>query len=70
MAPARKAANAERPCPSRSDWMVYNPRNGKLVEGVPAELSRTLRRRYDLVDKARNANIIGKPPEPATCLHA
>ncbi len=50
--------------------MVYNPRNGKLVEGVPAELSRTLRRRYYLVDKARNANIIGKPPEPATCLHA
>ena len=50
--------------------MVYNPSTDNLVQGVPADISRTLRRRYFLVDKAKNANIIGKPPEPPPCMHA
>ena len=48
---------------------MCNPSSGDLVEGVPADISRTLRRRYFLVEKARNANIIGKPPEAPPCLH-
>ena len=50
--------------------MGYNPSTGDMVEGVPADISRILRRRYFLVEKARNANIIGKLPEPDPCLHA
>lgn len=43
--------------------MVYKPDSGDLVEGVPVDISRTLRRRTFLVEKAKDANIIGKPPD-------
>ena len=50
--------------------MAYNPSNDDLEEGVPADITRTLRRRKYLIEKARNANIIGKPSGRALCLHA
>jgi diphthamide biosynthesis protein 2 len=40
-------------------WVVHDPARGSWVEGLPAAVSATLRRRYFLVEKARNASIVG-----------
>jgi diphthamide biosynthesis enzyme Dph1/Dph2-like protein len=57
----------------RMAWAVYNPYSGQVMEGVPPEMTRLLRRRNFLVEKARNANIIGiccEVPDSLTCLLA
>ena len=43
-----------------SPWLCLDPSTtGSTTEGLPLEVSRLLRRRYFLVEKARQANIIG-----------
>ncbi|EIE23796.1 diphthamide biosynthesis protein [Coccomyxa subellipsoidea C-169] len=44
---------------SRMHWAMYNPQEDSLREGLPSEISRTLRKRNYLIEKAKNANIIG-----------
>ena len=58
---------------STSDWLTIDPFSSinndtnenknqysiKIEQGLPLEVSRLLKRRYFLVEKARNANIIG-----------
>ena len=48
-------------CSYSAKWVVYDPATDTMTEGLPAEVSKLLRRRYFLVEKARNANIVGKP---------
>lgn len=38
---------------------MYNPREDSMREGLPLEISRTLRKRHFLIEKAKNSNIIG-----------
>ncbi|BDA47727.1 probable 2-(3-amino-3-carboxypropyl)histidine synthase subunit 2 [Coccomyxa sp. Obi] len=44
---------------SRMHWAMYNPHEDSLREGLPSEISRTLRKRNFLIEKAKNSNIIG-----------
>jgi diphthamide biosynthesis protein 2 len=44
---------------SRAPWVTLEPSTGDLVEGLPREVSRVLKRRYYLVEKARDAHIVG-----------
>ena len=44
---------------STAQWLSFDPSTGTLTEGLPMEVSRLLRRRYFLVEKARQANIVG-----------
>lgn len=43
---------------SNATWVVCDPQRG-CQEGLPAHISRALRRRYYLVEKARVANVVG-----------
>ncbi len=43
----------------RMHWAMYNPQEDSLKEGLPSEICRTLRKRNYLIEKAKNANIIG-----------
>ncbi|DBA75064.1 TPA: hypothetical protein ACH3X1_010397 [Trebouxia sp. C0004] len=40
-------------------WVMYNPEQNSWQEGLPIAISKTLKRRYFLVEKAKNANVIG-----------
>lgn len=40
-------------------WVSVDPIAGTLDHGLPSKLQQTLRKRYFLVDKARQANIVG-----------
>ncbi|KAK9814668.1 hypothetical protein WJX72_009496 [[Myrmecia] bisecta] len=40
-------------------WIMFDPAAQCWQEGLPTEISRTLRKRYYLVEKAKNANIVG-----------
>ena len=40
-------------------WVLYDPQSATWQEGLPATVGRTLRRRYYLVQKARDARIVG-----------
>lgn len=42
-------------------WANYDPEQDKWQEGLPVQISRTLKRRYFLVEKAKNANVVGEP---------
>lgn len=44
---------------STAPWLLLDPSTGTITEGLPLETSRLLRRRYFLVEKARQANIMG-----------
>ena len=47
---------------SAAPWVVHDPRAAPaaaLREGLPLEISRVLRRRHYLVERARNASIVG-----------
>lgn len=44
---------------SSQPWATWDPAAGALVEGLPLDVSRALRRRYFLVQKARDARIVG-----------
>jgi diphthamide biosynthesis protein 2 len=44
---------------SGAPWALFDPSGGGLSEGLPPGVARTLRRRYYLVEKARNADVIG-----------
>jgi diphthamide biosynthesis protein 2 len=46
---------------SGSPWGVYESEKGLWREGLPMEMTRLLKRRYYLVEKARNAGIVGEP---------
>lgn len=39
---------------------MYDPGEDEWQEGLPTHISRTLKRRYFLVEKAKNANVIGE----------
>ena len=39
---------------------MYNPESSACQEGLPGDISKTLKRRYFLVEKAKNANVIGE----------
>lgn len=41
-------------------WALYNPQEDSLREGLPSEISRMLRKRNYLIEKAKNANIVGE----------
>ena len=50
----------------RHDWAVLDPETEDgLLEGVPADIRRSQKRRNFLIEKARNASIIG-----VTCISA
>ena len=38
---------------------MYDPAENSWQEGLPIAISKTLKRRYFLVEKAKNANVIG-----------
>lgn len=40
-------------------WLSFYPESHQMVEGLSQDATRTLRRRYFLVEKARAANIVG-----------
>jgi diphthamide biosynthesis protein 2 len=40
-------------------WTSIDPINGTIERGLPLKVQQTLRKRYFLVDKARQANIVG-----------
>ncbi|KAK9905896.1 hypothetical protein WJX75_008313 [Coccomyxa subellipsoidea] len=44
---------------SRMHWAMYNPQEDSLREGLPSEIRRMLRKRNYLIEKAKNANIVG-----------
>lgn len=46
---------------------MYDPENGSWQEGLPLDISKTLKRRYFLVEKAKNANVIGNSKKTETC---
>ena len=39
---------------------MYDPETNAWQEGLPRDISKTLKRRYFLVEKAKNANVIGE----------
>ena len=41
------------------EWAHFEPCEGRWQDGVPLEVGKLLRKRYYLVEKARNASIIG-----------
>ncbi len=41
-------------------WVMYDPEHSNWQEGLPLDISKTLKRRYFLVEKAKNANVIGE----------
>ncbi len=41
------------------EWAMLEPGEGRWQHGAPLEVTRSLRRRYYLVEKAKNASIIG-----------
>lgn len=43
-----------------SHWVMWDPCEDRWQEGIPLEIIRTLKRRYYLVEKARNAHIVGE----------
>lgn len=46
----------------RAHWAMYNPASHSWQEGLPHQISRTLKRRYFLVEKAKNASVVGGLP--------
>ena len=38
---------------------MYDPELNTWQEGLPTDISKTLKRRYFLVEKAKNASVIG-----------
>lgn len=45
----------------RSLWVMYDPDLRTWQEGLPLDINKTLKRRYYLVEKAKNASVIGAP---------
>ena len=43
----------------RAHWAMYDPASTEWQEGLPCDISKTLKRRYFLVEKAKNASVIG-----------
>lgn len=46
---------------SECEWAMLEPGEGRWQDGVPLDISRSLRKRYYLVERAKNANIVGRP---------
>lgn len=42
------------------EWVMLEPHEGRWQDGVPLHMTRTLKRRYYLVEKAKNAHVIGQ----------
>ena len=42
-------------------WVIFDHVENSWQEGLPIAISKTLKRRYFLVEKAKNANVIGMP---------
>lgn len=40
-------------------WVMYDAAENSWQEGLPMAISKTLKRRYFLVEKAKNASVIG-----------
>ena len=51
---------------------MYDPGLETWQEGLPLDINKTLKRRYYLVEKAKNASVIGAPstPPPSPFHHA
>lgn len=47
---------------------MYDPEQNSWQEGLPVEISKTLKRRYFLVEKAKNANVIGVLQHCSDCV--
>lgn len=47
---------------------MYDPEHNSWQEGLPMEISKTLKRRYFLVEKAKNANVIGVLQHCSDCV--
>ena len=43
---------------------MFDPEAKTWQEGLPLDINKTLKRRYFLVEKAKNANVIGTPANP------
>lgn len=43
---------------------MFDPEAKTWQEGLPVNINKTLKRRYFLVEKAKNANVIGIPATP------
>ena len=44
---------------NKACWMAYDPSSNVTQDGLSPELTRVLRRRYYLVEKTRDANVVG-----------
>ncbi|KAL3143282.1 hypothetical protein ABBQ38_002125 [Trebouxia sp. C0009 RCD-2024] len=44
---------------NKSLWVMYDPELKTWQEGLPQDINKTLKRRYFLVEKAKNASVIG-----------
>jgi hypothetical protein len=52
----------------REQWALFSPTTGVVQEGVPQDILRTLRKRTYLIERARNANIVGAPSPLEPCV--
>ncbi len=48
-----------------NQWAMLEPDEGRWQHGLPLQMTRTLKRRYYLVEKAKNARVIGEQIECA-----
>lgn len=46
---------------------MYDPELKTCQEGLPQDINKTLKRRYFLVEKAKNASVIGTTTPSAPC---
>jgi len=42
-----------------AEWLSFDPETGHVEDGLPVHVTRTLRRRFFYIEKAREANIVG-----------
>lgn len=54
----------------RSLWVMHDPELKTWQEGLPLDINKTLKRRYFLVEKAKNADVIGTHSPLLPSLHA
>lgn len=46
-----------------NEWVMLEPDEGRWQDGIPLGVTRCLKKRYYLVEKAKNASIVGEASE-------
>lgn len=57
--PSGPALTCLQLCHSSARWAAFDPAYGSRIEGLSPEVGRLLKRRYYLVEKAKQAQIVG-----------